>query len=145
MPINESLARPSNLTTEQQREAMRSIYGLQERKEEVSPENLTYDERIKLRRLLDSLDQKEAGGMKVFDLNKPPREPYVYREYPFLMYHPEAGTKAARNWEERQQLKTEGWSEDPACPAPEPQIELTEQERSEAESIDKQLIKKRRS
>jgi hypothetical protein len=146
MPINESTGiPPSNLTQKQQKEAMRSIYGLNER-ETMTPTNtdLTYEERVKLRRMLDNLDQKEAGGTKEFDLNKPPVPPYVYREFPYLMYNHEVkSTRPARNHEERERMLAEGWSTEP-FPAEAPEIELTAAERAEAEEIDKKLVKKRR-
>jgi hypothetical protein len=146
MPINESTGiHPSNLTEKQQKEAMRSIYGLNER-ETMSPTNtdLTYEERVKLRRMLDNLDQKEAGGTKEFDLNKPPVPPYVYREFPYLMYnHETKSTRPARNHEEREHMLAEGWSTEP-FPVESPEIELTAAERAEAEEIDKKLVKKRR-
>jgi hypothetical protein len=100
---------------------------------------------VKMRRMLDQLDQKEAGGMKEFDLNKPPVPPYVYREYPYLMYHHGMRqTRPARNIEERQRLIGEGWSETP-FPAEGQEIELTAEEHEEASNIDSKLIKKRRT
>ena len=95
--------------------------------------------------MLDQLDQKEqAGAMRDFDLNKPPAKGYVFQEYPFLMYwHADKRTRPARNPEERERMKAEGWSEDP-FPAEQPEIPLTEAEHAEAEAIEKQLVKKRR-
>jgi hypothetical protein len=145
MPINEHLARPSNLTPQQQREAMKEVYGLAEKEPMTPTTDLSYEERIALRRALDKLDQKEAGGMKTFDLNKPPVPPYVFREYPFLMYHHDLGTtRSARNYDERQRLLTEGWSEDPVPPAA-TEVELSAEERLEAQEIDNKLVKKRRA
>jgi hypothetical protein len=92
-----------------------------------------------MRRMLDELDQKQAGGMKEFDLNKPPVPPYVYREYPFLMYnHQTKQTRPALNHEQRQKMLAEGWSEDP-IPAEVPEVELTVSERIQAEEIDRRL------
>lgn len=146
MPLNEAWY-PSNLTEEQRREAMRSVYGLPQERENMSPNanvELTYEERVKMRRMLDIMDQKEAGGMKEFDLNKPPVAPYMYREFPFLMYnHSDKQSKAARNHEERERMLAAGWSVEP-FPAEGVEIPLTAAEHAEAAEIDKKLEKKRR-
>lgn len=147
MPLNEAESfRYSTLTTQQKAEAMKSIYGLAEGPTSMTPAipEMSFEERIKLRRLLDSMDQKEAGTMKEFDLNKPPVAPYVYSEYPFLMYDHESRTmRAARNYDERQQMLAQGWSEE-AYPADPPVITLSASDRAEAQEIDKQLVKKKR-
>lgn len=144
MSLNESW-RPTNLTPKEEREALRAVYGIAEKDEDMTPQELSYEERIKMRRYLDSLDQKEAGGMKEFDLNKPPTPPYVFREYPFTMYNHELGTaRLAHNYHERQQLQAGGWSENPAAPLPPPEIELSEAERAEAGEMDR-LARKRKS
>jgi hypothetical protein len=142
MPINERW-QPSNLTEKQQHEAMEAIYGLGQ-KETMSPTELTYEERIKMRRLLDSLDQKEAGGHKEFDLNKPPVPPYVYREYPKTMYrHDTKTSRPAHNFAECQQMMEAGWTVDPVAPYAVPEVELTPEERDEAAGVDRQLKKKK--
>lgn len=140
MPIHEFPVHQSNLTDEQQREALAAAYGLSG--VPMSPNirtDLTYEERIKMRRMLDDLDQREAGGLKEFDLNKPPVPPYVYREYPFLMYHHATRqTRQAVNYEQRQKMLAEGWSEDPV-PIEVPEVELTATERMQAEELDRRL------
>ena len=100
---------------------------------------LTYEERVRMRRHLDELDAKEAGGHKEFDLNKPLTPPYVYREYPFLMYHHATRkTRPAHNAEQRQRMLAEGWSEDPVM-IESPEVELTVTERMQAEELDRAL------
>jgi hypothetical protein len=146
MPLNEAGGyNLGNLTEKQQREAERAIYGLAER-EPMSPETLSYEDRVRMRRLLDQMDQKEAAGaMRDFDLNKPPAQPYVYREFPFLLYHHADGkTKPALNPEMREKMLAEGWSEAP-FPAELPEIPLTAAEHAEAEKIESQLTKRRRA
>ena len=77
--------------------------------------DFSYEDRVRMRRWLDSEDQKQAGGMKEFDLAKPPVPAYQYREYPFLMYHHASGVaKPARNYEERHIMLAQGWSESAA-------------------------------
>lgn len=121
---------------------MEAIYGVS-----MSPNTMlefTFEERVRLRRMLDIQDQKESGGMKEFDFNKPNVPPYQYREYPFLMYHHgEQKTRPARDFEERQRMLAEGWSED-QFPPEVPEVELTAKEREEALAIDKQLVKKKK-
>ena len=100
---------------------------------------LTYEERVRMRRHLEDLDGKEAAGHKEFDLNKPPVPPYVYREYPFLMYHHASKqTRPAHNHEQRQKMLAEGWSQDPVR-IETAEVELTSGERMQAEEIDRQL------
>lgn len=143
MPIHEFVPLPgSSLTQEQQREAVRAIYGIE--KEIMSPAELTYEERVKMRRHLDMLDAKEAAGTKTFDLNKPPTPPYRFAEYPMLLYKQTLAT-TAHTYEERQQLLAAGWSEDPKgmpSAAPDPEAGLTEAEKLEAQEIDRKLIKR---
>jgi hypothetical protein len=134
--INELPARSSNLTEQQQREATAAVYGAS-----MSPNTteLTYEERIRMRRMLDALDQKEGSALKEFDLNKPPVPPYVYREYPFILYHHQSKqAKAAHNHEQRQKMLAEGWSENPIA-IETPAVELTVSERMQAEELDRQL------
>lgn len=128
---------------------MRAIYGFGQR-EDMSPTNanveLTYEERVRLRQMLDIMDQKQAGGMKEFDLNKPPVPAYVFREYPFLMYNHETGqAKAARNGAERELMEASGWSEDPFPAAEPPEIPLTAAEHAEVSEVDKKLEKRKRA
>jgi hypothetical protein len=146
MPLNEAQGfHFSNLTEKEQREAMQAVYGLAERGNMSPITELTYEERVKMRRMLDQLDQKEASGaMKEFDLNKPPVPPYVYREYPFLLYnHSTMKARPAHNHEERQRMLAEGWSEDP-FPSEPTEVPLTVEEHAEADEINRKLEKKRR-
>lgn len=146
MPLNEAegFQVHSNLTEEQQREAEKAIYGLAERAP-MTPEALTYEDRVRMRRLLDQLDQKEQAGTKDFDLNKPPVAPYVYREFPFLMYHHATkATRPARNNEERNSMLAEGWSVHPFASSEQPEIPLTAAEQAEAEEIDSKLTKRKK-
>jgi len=108
-----------------------------------NPTDLTYEERVKMRRLLDEADQKDAAnGMREFDLNRPPAPPYVYREYPRLLYnHVTKQNKPAHTYEQHQAMLAQGWTEEPITPEP-VEVRLTAQEQEEAEAIDKQLVKK---
>lgn len=146
MPLNEAQGYVhSNLTEKQQREAERALYGLEESAPTMTPDTLTYEDRVRMRRLLDQIDQKEAAGTKEFDLNKPPQQPYVYREFPFLLYHHGQGrTMPVPNNEERERMLAQGWSENPLPPEAPPEIPLTAAELAEVEAVDKKLEKKRK-
>ena len=124
------------MNSKEEHEALAAVYG----QSPMSPQddNLTYEDRVRMRRMLDQLDQKEAGGQKEFDLNKPPTPPYRYREYPFLMYHPTEKPRVARNIEERQKMLAMGWTEEPE-PASPPEPVMTYADRLEAEEIDRRL------
>lgn len=140
MPLNEAGYRDSNLTERQQHEAMESIYGLGET---MTPTDLSYEDRVRMRRMLDELDQKETvGATKDFDLNKPPTAKYVFQEFPFLMYHHQSKRcKAARNHVEREEMERGGWSVDP-FPAEGAELPLTAEEHAEVEEVQRKLAKK---
>ncbi len=144
MPLNEAEGYShSTLTENQQQEAMESLYGLE--RDPMSPDPLSNDEIDRMRQIIAQHDAKTAQtAMKEFDLNKPSSGPYVYREFPFLLYDHQAGkTKAARNHEERQQMLADGWSESP-CATEMPEIPLTPAEHAEADRIDAKLEKRRK-
>jgi hypothetical protein len=127
----------ANEMTQQEMEA--AYYGAQQ----PGQDTYTYEERIKLRRMLDAMDQQEAGGMKQFDLAKPPVPAYQFREYPFLMYdHSTGKTTSAQNHQHRQALIAQGWSESPV-PIEQPPVELEPQQQAEAELADRMLKTKR--
>lgn len=146
MPLNEAQGfHHSNLTEKQQREAQQAIYGLEERAPAMTPDTLTYEERVKMRRYLDQLDQKEAAGIKDFDLNKPPTAPYVYREFPRLMYHHDRReARPAANQMEKDRMLAEGWAIEPFPSEPPPEIPLTAAEHAEADFINSKLEKRRK-
>ena len=139
MPINEAQSfRLHSLSEKEEREAIESLYGVP-----MSPTDtqLTYEERIKMRRLLDDLDRKEAGGHKEFDLAKPPVPQYHYREFPFVMYHHEERiARPAKNHEEREKMRAAGWKDEPFDSENQPP-ELTAGEREEAALVNR-LLKK---
>lgn len=145
MPINEIPAHQSSLTEKEQKEALAALYGESKPMYPNPQTEWTYEERVKIRQMLDMADQKEAAnGMREFDLNKPPTPPYRHNEYPYLMYNHETGqSRAALNHLQREQLAAQGWSENPVPPEP-VEVQLTARELEEAEAIDKQLIKKKK-
>lgn len=82
----------------------------------MTPEDLTYADRNRLRQMLDAEDLKQSGGMKSFDLNKPPTPPYQFREFPCMMFGASGITCAAHNSYERDQLRRQGWTDAPPWP-----------------------------
>jgi len=145
MPINEAAGYHSNLSQKEQKEAAQAIYGLGG---PMSEAPMTYEERVRMRRVLDDLDQKEAGGMREFDLNKPPVKAYVYQEYPRLMYNhgnvtgPDASKKIkpAPNYQQHQTMLAQGWREDPPGKLAAPvEVELTAEEEKQARKINRRL------
>jgi hypothetical protein len=148
MPLNEAQGyHQTSLTEKQQHEAMAAIYNPPGQSMHPNPQNeWTYEERVRIRQLLDMADQKDvSNSMGVFDLNKPPTAPYVYREYPRLMYHHDTrANRRARDYDEEQQLIVQGWTRDPVPPEV-VEVELTALEQEEAEKINAKLEKKRRT
>jgi len=79
-----------------------------------------------MRAIVAAHDQ-QAGreGMKEFDINNPPRQPYTHQEYPRVMYH--HGTRQMRKANSAGEVaaaEAAGWKKDPfpaefAEPAPE--------------------------
>lgn len=115
--------------------------------------DLSFEQRAKLRQMLDETDRK-TSTLREFDLAKPPvsisnpmvdpEKGYQYREFPFLMYdHEGRRTKAARNQEERSRMTVEGWSTEPFT-SDGAEIQLTAAEHAEVEATDKLLTKKPR-
>lgn len=137
MPLNEANGYPSNLTPQQQREAMQNLYGLGGNVTPTAEQtDLTFEEVERLRRILDRFDKSQSAGRKEFDLARPPVPPYRYQPYPFLMYHHQSGkTKAAHSNDEQTQLLMEGWSVDP-FPAEASAPELTAKEQLDAARLD---------
>jgi len=146
MPLNESVRpRRSNLTTQQQREAERAIYGLQENKTLPQPQTqLTRAELEQMRHILAQHD-KQIGPMKEFDLNKPPVEPYRHQEFPKAMHHHgDRVTRIVASADEQKILEAQGFETKPYPSEAPPDVELDEEERAEIASIDGLLKKKKK-
>jgi len=88
---------------------------------------LTADEVAQFRQWAAS-QRQQNNGIKEFDLATPPRQfsdpyagpgPYRYQEFPFTMYnHRTRQAKNARNFQEREAMRSQGWSEDPITEHP---------------------------
>ena len=104
---------------------------------------LTHDEIERMRQIVLQHDQATQKGMKEFDLNNPPKEPYRFKKFPMLVYDPDDGShQQVENEAELKEALAEGWvlvHERPAVEAAEP--ELTGEEAAEAAEIQKKLDK----
>lgn len=139
MPLNEAGGyRRSNLTKEQRREAEAVIYGLAAQQKAMSFLGQLSEEEIeRMRDIVAQHDSQNKGGMKEFDLNNPPKLPYVYQPYPCIMYHHgKRKTQKAHSAEEAEAAIDAGWSREPFLPehqesdlAPEVTAEVAELDR----------------
>lgn len=104
---------------------------------------LTHDEIERMRQIVLQHDQATQKGLKEFDLNNPPKEPYRFKKFPMLVYDPDTGDhQQVENEAELAEALKEGWvhaHERPAVEAAEP--ELTGDEAAEAAEIQKKLDK----
>jgi hypothetical protein len=134
MSINESRgASRSNLTRAQQHEALAAIYGIQETK----PMELTHEEIERMREIVASHDSTNKGGIREFDLNNPPKQPYKYQEFPRLVYHHKKRThKPVHNASQLKAALAAGFDKKPF---PAETDELDAGAASEAALIDEQL------
>lgn len=143
MPLNESRGQPrSTLTREQKEEAMRALYGLP-REEEMS-EFSAQEIEIMRQKVAAHDAQHRQIGVREFDLNRPPKEPYVYQEFPRMLYHHgEQKTKIVYSPEECEAYQAQGWSKD-QCPVDFVEPELDAATAREAAVLDEQLAEGRR-
>ena len=84
MPVYEAAARRSGLTKQQKREQEAAIYGL-------APNNMqeqffSLDDIERMRAILNQHDGQKTKGIREFDLNNPPKEPYTHQPYPAILY-----------------------------------------------------------
>jgi hypothetical protein len=132
----------SNLTKEQKREAEAAIYGLSTKDMQ---DQFTQEDIERMRAILAQHDgQAQRQGIREFDLNNPPKEPYKYQEFPKLVYHHEARThKVVRSKAEEKAALDAGWLNEP-FPSEPPVDELDEEEAAEVARLDKIARKKKK-
>lgn len=130
--------RNRSLTKEQQQEALAAVYGVEPNpfmQQQFSAEQLE-----QMRMILAQHDSgSQRDQMKSFDINNPPKEPYVYREFPRCMYHHTRQiTRNAQNHEHMQTLIEQGFSKEPfPVEAVEEALEVTAAEAAEIARLDK--------
>lgn len=116
------------MNANQRREAVAQIFGLDSRS--MPNTSLTVDEIEKMRQLVAAHDaNNNFGGIKEFDLNNPPKQPYRYQEFPRIVYHHKLGkTKVVHSAEELLHAEARGYSKDaPFTPQSEEELELDEE------------------
>jgi hypothetical protein len=111
MPINEAagVSRRGGLTKQEKREAEAAIYGVslapaspnlnsQESFMSTSQTGLSAEEIERMRAIIAQHDQQNPGnGIKEFDLNNPPVEPYRHKEFPLHLTSKDGKVKVAHN------------------------------------------------
>jgi len=139
MSLNEAKGyRVSGLTREQQEEAEAEIYGRRYRKEtpQMPPQPLSAEEYARMRELLAAHDAQNKTGYQEFDLNNPPTPPYVYREYPKLMYdHKNRCYLQVEDAQGMEAALAKGWKKEPwldQVAEPEPLLDAESQDGADA-------------
>jgi hypothetical protein len=143
MPLNEAQGYQTrhHLTKQQRAEQERAIYGVPEVPMDIS--QLSHEDIEKMRQIVQAHDNN--GKINTFDLNKPPQEPYRFREFPCMLYdHARRRHKTVHSEEERKTALAAGFRRDP-FPAEEiKEVELDPADAAEAAAIDKQLRAKKK-
>lgn len=110
MPLNEAVIwKRSNLTPAQKREAEAALYGL-------NPTEMNNPSIEEMRQLVAQHDQQNtrSTGIQQFDINNPPKVPYVHQEFPRVMYHHgKREMRKANNAEEMAEALAAGWKKEP--------------------------------
>ena len=110
----------NSLTQEQKREQEAAIYGLSsnQKRPMLDISQLTQEDIAQLRSLLNAGGDEAQGQVKEFDLNNPPKQPYVYQPFPRVVYHHAKGThRKVHSQAEFEAALEAGWSKTPAPPA----------------------------
>jgi hypothetical protein len=146
MPLNEARGYVrSNLTKEQKQEALAAIYG---GPMDVMQQQFSAEQLEQMRAILAQHDGAQRNGIKEFDLNNPPKQPYVYQEFPRCLYHHAKNiTRNAHSHEEVEAALAAGWSKQP-LPAEEldgTAQPLDTQDAAEAAALDAIARKKKKA
>lgn len=123
MPLNEARGLGGTrhpLTRQQRTEQLAAVYGIEPETHEMeSLANFSPEQIEQMRALLAAHDAQHGTreGIKQFDLNNPPKAPYVYREYPRCVYHhAKRLTRNAHSDEQLEAALAAGWSKEPFLP-----------------------------
>jgi hypothetical protein len=135
MPLYEARSfTRSSLTKQQKREQEAAIYGLSSHQINMAV-SLTVEEIERMRQFVLQHDSERNNSIKEFDLNNPPQEPYVYREFPRLMYRGDA-TRVATSHAEVAEAEAHGWSKTPPAPKREADSDSEEETALEIEAAE---------
>jgi len=103
------------------------------------------DAEIEKMRLFVTEHDKSKGSNNTFDLNNPPRVPYVYQEFPRLVYHHGARKhKPVHSADEHKAALADGFQNEP-FPAEAAVPELDPAEQAEVAALDKKLAEKKKT
>lgn len=165
MPIPPPSAyRPSNLTKQQQKEALAACYGVSD----MPTEQLSASEIERMRHILAQHDS-ESKKTSIHDLNNPPRASYQFKKFPMMVYdlgnsypsHDEQRPKAnslsmetvhvaakvisatVHSEEQLQEAIAGGWSEDAPTFSEEREEYLSTALANEASAVDAQIEEQR--
>lgn len=142
MPLYESYGPArGGLTREQKRQEEAAIYGLQG--ENNLSTALSPAEIERLRQIVADHD-RQHGPPKEFDLNRPPKEPYQYQEFPRMLYHHERReTRIVKSEYELALALEDGWRKEAfLVEVPEPVLDVASQR--EVEEINEKLAQARK-
>ena len=129
----------TGLNREQRAAAEAALLGVPLQTEQIT---LSHDEAERLRALLQQHDKQSMP--KQFDMNAPPKIPYVFQPFPQMLYdHVNRETMIVHSAEERKEWLAQGWRED-AFPREVPQeVSLDPDEAAEVAKVDMVLQAKR--
>lgn len=97
-----------------------------------------------MRAMVQQHDSQNASINREFDLNNPPKVPYVHQEFPRIIYqHEKRRHKAIQNAKELADALQQGWRLEPYPQEVANDVELDEQELAEVRAIDKLARKKK--
>jgi hypothetical protein len=136
----------SGLTKQQKAEQEAAIYGL-------TPQHhmqLSHDEIERMRQIVQQHDAQSGtsrNGIREFDLNKPPQERYVYREFPKVLYHHDSRIHTTVHNKEQERIKlNDGFVTEPYLnEEPEIEVDLGAEDAAEAAQLTKQARTKKKS
>lgn len=137
MPINEAGGpKRSNLTKQQKRQAEAAIYGLKDTMTE--PLSMTPAEVERMRQIVAQHDN--ASKVREFDLNNPPKEPYVYQPFPKMIYHHTARKfKVVHDDEQLTEHLAQGWDKQPFAVEVDATPALSAADQREVEALDAKI------
>lgn len=139
MPMNEAAGfKKVGLNREQRAAAEAALLGVPLQTEQIT---LSHDEAERLRAILQQHDKQSMP--RQFDLNAPPKPPYVFQEFPDTVYNHELRlSQIVYSAEERRGYLEGGWSRRP-FPAEQVEVSLDPDEAAEVAKVDMVLQTKR--
>jgi hypothetical protein len=129
------------MTKEQKREAELAIYG--GLPQQNTMQNLTSEEIERMRAIVAQADEENGspGMPKEFDLNNPPKVPYVHKEFPKMLYK-DGRNCVVQNRAEMEGKLAQGWTRKPVADLiPEKEEDFDEETQAEIDELNAKLEK----